>query len=513
MFRSFSVTISCRKCFSTTNRYYSENGPEVRVRFAPSPTGQLHLGGLRTAFYNYIYAKKNGGKFILRIEDTDQSRVVKGSEEEIEELLTWSGLKPDESPTKGGQYGPYVQSARLHLYQQKAAELIESGRAYRCFCSPDRLSLLRNYQSRNREKPHYDRKCHNLSQAEIEEKLRENNGRHVVRFALSDGLTQLDDMIFGQINNNLRQSMESDPIILKSDLFPTYHFANVIDDHYMRISHVLRGSEWISSTAKHIQLYGAFGWNTPVFAHFPLITMQDGSKMSKRNNQSHVSQLRHAGFRPLAILNLLTNMGGGVPKTKQDSLDLWEMERIVEGFDFGSVACHPGSVNKSRLDIYNSKDLRKTLEHNPEELRIEIRRLLNQRGITTEASDNLIDVALSRNIDRIVTLNDLMSPENIYIWQQPEFTCSLQEYHDKGIDIKGIVEHVIELVKCNKIEDKSALREVAIKHGIEWPLLMKFIRTILTNREEGLPVYDIFKCLGDDRLLEYLNKFLKLPSL
>lgn len=514
MFRSISHVISGRRSSTLAIRYYSKDNSEVRVRFAPSPTGNIHLGGLRTALYNYIYAKKYGGKFILRIEDTDQSRIIENSAKEIEEILIWSGLKPDESPKLKGPYGPYSQSARLDLYRKRANELLESGRAYRCFCSPDRLSLLRNYQSRNREKPHYDRKCYHLSRLEIEEKLKENNGRHVIRFALAEGSTQLDDMIFGTIVHNLIEARESDPVILKSDLFPTYHFANVIDDHHMKITHVLRGSEWISSTAKHIQLYEAFNWNLPRFAHFPLITLQGGSKMSKRNNQSHVSQLRDSGYRPIAILNLLTNLGGGVPKTKQDSMDLWGLDRIVEEFDFEAVTCHPGSVDKSRLDIYNSKDLKRAFKDKPGELEAQVKKLLEQKGITTCLGGDLLSIVIGQNIDRIVTINDLLSPENLYIWQKPEFTCSLQEYHDKGLNVEEIVREVIKIVESDRIEDRLALREVSHRHGIEWALLMRLIRMILTNRDVGLPVHDIFKCLGSVRLVEYLNKFLiELPSL
>lgn len=485
----------------------NDSQTEVRVRFAPSPTGSLHLGGLRTAFYNYIYAKKYGGKFVLRIEDTDQSRTVKGSADEIEQLLIWFGLRPDEGPKQGGPFGPYIQSERVDLYRQKAAQLIESGRAYRCFCSPDRLNLLKIYQSRNREIIHYDRKCYHLSQAEVREKLKENNGRHVIRFALAEGSTEMTDMIFGPLTANLIEAKESDPIILKSDLFPTYHFANIIDDHYMQITHVLRGSEWISSMAKHIQLYEAFNWKIPTFAHFPLITMEDGSKMSKRNNQSHVVQLKAAGFRPLAILNLLTNIGGGLPKSKQDSNDLWSIERIIEEFNFDTVTRHPGGADKSRLDIYNSKDLKRTLKENPTELQVQMKTLLNESGINTNISDDLIIEAISRNIDRITTINDLVAAQNMYLWQQPDSNICLLEYKNKGLNIEVIVRDIIELVRAHKIDDKSALKAIAIKHGVEWPMFLRFIRKILTNSDKGLPVHDIIKCLGEDRLLKYLSKY------
>lgn len=442
----------------------------------------------------------------MRLEDTDQTRLVDGTAGEIHDVLSWAGIKPDESPALGGPYGPYQQSARLQLYNQKAKELIESGQAYKCFCSSDRLTLLRSNQLKNREKPHYDRKCRHLSPSEIEEKLVENKGKHVVRFALEEGVTKFEDMIFGSISNNLIENRESDPIILKSDLFPTYHFANVVDDHHMKITHVLRGSEWISSTTKHIQLYQAFDWNVPNFAHFPLITLQDGTKLSKRNNQTNMQQLMKEGYRPLAILNFLTNIGGGVPKNKQDSMDLWDIERIVDEFDFHSIACHPASVDKGRLDIYNAKDLKKAWREKPEDLKTEITGILKQKGIASDLSEETLSTVIPLFIDRITTINDLFKSENLYIWQQPQITCSLEEY--RNLDVKGIIEEIMKIVERDEVDDRSVMRDVAFRYEIAWPQLMKLIRIVLTDRQSGLPVYEIFECLGKKRLLQYLNKFL-----
>lgn len=475
----------------------------VRVRFAPSPTGHIHLGGLRAALYNYIFARQNNGKFILRIEDTDRARVVPGSADEIERILNWAGLKPDESPTIGGEFGPYIQSKRLELYKQKSHELLETGHAYRCFCSPTRLDLLRNYQSRNREKPRYDGKCRNLSPGAVKEKLSQMDNRHVIRLALTSGKVTFEDGIFGTITNEIVESLESDPVILKSDDYPTYHFANVVDDHAMKISHVLRGSEWITSTAKHLQLYRAFGWQEPKFFHFPLITMRDGSKMSKRNNQSHVKSWFEKGYSPRTVLNFLTNIGGGVPKSKQDSLDLWDLDKIVREFNFKQVTCHPGSADINFLNIYSATDVKKTWGENPNEIISQLRSLLRSRNIETDLNDDQISAIINKLVDRLTTIDDLMSEEYSFIWKQPERTCNLSQ------ELTKLIHELVEIIKYQGLDDKgrtlASLKCLAEKHQLDYSKMMKSLRKLLTNSDYGLPVCDIFDCLGQERLLARLH--------
>lgn len=502
-----------KRLFSTITGQNTQKNPQVRVRFAPSPTGKIHLGGLRTALYNFIFARQHNGKFILRLEDTDQSRIVPGSAEEIEDVLNWAGLSLDESPTIGGDFGPYLQSKRLELYKHLAHELIESKFAYRCFCSSERLELLRKYQTRNREKHQYDGKCRYLSDNEIEEKLHEKGHKYVIRFKLNPGITKFVDLIFGEISNNLLEAKESDPIILKTDGFPTYHFANVVDDHYMNISHVLRGSEWISSTSKHVQIYGAFNWDVPQFAHFPLITMRDGSKMSKRDNETHVTAWRDAGYRPLALINFMTNMGGGVPKSKQDTSEVWDLDTIVEKFNFQQVTCHPGSVDLNRLRIYSSKEIQKSWHENPDEIFDQLNNLLKSRGISHDIDESIVKRIIGRFIGRITTIHDLLLPNNAFIWHPPSLSWSVSEYHENGIDLRAIVSSVIETVKNINIEDRSCvnthLNQLANQHNVSPPLLMKLIRKLLTNSESGLPVNELFECLGKERLSVYLNKGLE----
>lgn len=489
--------------YNTFTRFKSD----VRVRFAPSPTGHLHLGGLRTALYNYIFAKQNDGAFVLRIEDTDRTRLVPGSAEQIEQLLCWAGLKPDESPKIGGPFGPYNQSQRLDLYKKKVDELVAAGKAYRCFCTPTRLELLRKHQARNREKLRYDRRCLSLSKSEIEEKLVDTGNNYVVRFTLQPGATTFTDTVFGDITNDLIESQESDPVIIKSDGFPTYHFANVIDDHSMRISHVLRGAEWISSTCKHVQIYEAFQWQQPKFLHFPLITMKDGTKMSKRNDNSHLKSWIDAGYRPLPILNFLTNSGGGVPKSKQDSNEFWTLDRMVKDFRFNSMTTHSASIDVGRLKIYSQKELQKRWADNQVEVIEELKELIKRANLTCDLDDENLASVLDKYISRITLLNDLISSDKAFIWGVPKLDWSLDEY--TGFDMRSIIEGLIELVREVDINDQkmvdSSFASLANKYKIDKRILFRLSRKLLTNSDAGLPVQEIFALLGKERLRTYLN--------
>ncbi len=263
---------------------------EVRVRFAPSPTGYLHVGGLRTALYNYLFAKKNNGKFVLRIEDTDRNRLVEGAVEKLIDTLKWVGLDYDEGPDKPGEVGPYTQSQRLDLYKNYAEKLIADGNAYYAFDTPERLKELRDFQYKNKLQPKYDKLALKLSKEEIEEKIA-NGEPHVVRLNVRPGeKIKLNDIIRGQVE--FETDIIDDQILIKSDGFPTYHLANVVDDYLMGITHVIRGEEWLSSTPKHILLYNYLGWELPEFAHLPLLLNPDRSKLSKRQGDVAVEEQR-----------------------------------------------------------------------------------------------------------------------------------------------------------------------------------------------------------------------------
>ncbi|MCB0280541.1 MAG: glutamate--tRNA ligase, partial [Calditrichaeota bacterium] len=267
---------------------------EVRVRFAPSPTGYLHVGGLRTALYNYLYAKKHNGKFILRIEDTDQTRYVEGATENLLKTLRNCGLDYDEGPDLDGGYGPYTQSKRTDIYRQYAKELLDNNKAYRCFCSPERLDELRNLQRLRKEPPGYDGRCRLLSQDQIEENLTANLPYTIrLRVPEKESIKYYDE-IRGWIS--FESNTVDDQVLVKSDNFPTYHLANVVDDHLMKISHVIRGEEWLPSVPKHVLLYMAFGWELPKFAHLPLLLNPDRTKLSKRQGDVAVEDFLDKGY-------------------------------------------------------------------------------------------------------------------------------------------------------------------------------------------------------------------------
>ncbi len=322
---------------------------EIRVRFAPSPTGYLHVGGARTALFNYLFAKHTGGTFILRIEDTDRSRFVEGALKEIYDSLRWLGLSWDEGPEAGGSVGPYVQSERLDLYKKRARELLDAGYAYRCFCTPQRLEEVRNAREKAKELTGYDRHCRNLPKEE-ESRLLAASMPFVVRFAVQPGRTvAFSDTIRGTIE--YKTDVLDDFVILKSDGFPTYHLANVVDDREMKVSHVLRGDEWISSTPRHILLYEAFAWEPPAFAHMPVILDPTGGKLSKRKGAASVMDYKNRGILPGALFNFLALLGwspgGG------DEREKMTREEIISAFALDKISPKAAVLDEKKLDWMN----------------------------------------------------------------------------------------------------------------------------------------------------------------
>ncbi|MBU1036990.1 glutamate--tRNA ligase [Patescibacteria group bacterium] len=313
--------------------------PKIKTRFAPSPTGQLHIGGLRTALYNYLFTKQHKGKFVLRIEDTDRSRYVENAEIKLIQTLSKIGLNWDEGPVMGktteitekGQNKPYFQSKRVKIYQEYAEKLIKSGNAYYCFCSEDRLKKLREKQQQNNQPTRYDGLCRKLSETEIQKKL-QNQEPFVIRLKVpQSGEVTFKDIIRGQVK--IQTEDIDDQILFKSDGFPTYHLANVVDDNLMGITHVIRGEEWLPSTPKHILLYRALGWTMPQFAHLPLLLNPDRSKLSKRQSDVSVEDYLDKGYLPEALLNYVALLGWH-PK---DDKEIFSLKNLIKHFDLQRV--------------------------------------------------------------------------------------------------------------------------------------------------------------------------------
>ena len=325
---------------------------QVRTRFAPSPTGYMHIGNLRTALYEYLIAKSQNGKFILRIEDTDQERLVEGAVDVIYNTLKLCGMKHDEGPDIGGPYAPYVQSERKDTYIPYAMELIEKGHAYYCFCSKERLDALRAECEKKNQTFMYDRHCLNLSKEEIAEKLR-NKEPYVIRQKMPrEGTTTFEDVVYGKIT--IENSMLEDQILIKSDGLPTYNFANVIDDHLMHITHVVRGSEYLTSTPKYNLLYEAFGWEIPVYVHLPLIVKPDGSKISKRKGDAGFEDLLQMGYLVEAIINYIALLGWS-PDTNQEIFTLSELEKV---FNIKNISKSPSAFDMDKLRWFNAQYIR-----------------------------------------------------------------------------------------------------------------------------------------------------------
>jgi nondiscriminating glutamyl-tRNA synthetase len=327
----------------------------VRVRFAPSPTGYVHIGGLRTALYNYLFAKKNDGKYIMRIEDTDQTRYVEGALENLIEAMEWAGVTHDEGPfldngeiVEKGEYGPYIQSDRLDLYKEHVQQLIDEGKAYYCFCSKERLEEVREVQKAQGKVTRYDGFCRGIDPEEAQKRV-DNGEEHVVRLKLpANKEITFNDVVRGEVTVNTNDL--DDQVLMKSDGYPTYHLAVIVDDHYMKISHIIRGEEWLPSTPKHVYLYEAFGWEAPQYVHLPNILNKDRKKLSKRHGDVAVEDFRQKGYLPEGLVNYISLVGWN----PEDNEEIMTMDELIEKFSLERVSKSSGVFDVDKLNWVNS---------------------------------------------------------------------------------------------------------------------------------------------------------------
>ncbi|CAH1368106.1 unnamed protein product [Tenebrio molitor] len=465
-------------------RFYSGINQEVvRVRFAPSPTGFLHLGGLRTALYNYLFAKSRGGKFVLRIEDTDQSRLVQGAVEQLQHDLRWAGIEINEGPGTEGNFGPYIQSQRTHIYKEHVKTLLENKSAYYCFCTEKRLELLRREAVRVREVPKYDNRCRSLDPAQVVDKLSQGVP-HCIRFKLNPGPESFNDLIYGTITYDIAAN-EGDPVIMKSDGFPTYHFANVVDDHLMEISHVLRGVEWQISTTKHILMYRAFSWKPPQFAHLPLLMNSDGSKLSKRQGDIKISHYRDSGIFPLAVINFIINSGGGFEKDSERNVKpkCLTMDELAEQFNISRINSHSGKLMSERLQEFSRLELKRKLQHPQEENElIEVVREMVKKHLpehdSLQLSSEHIKNILHWSVSRINKLSDLLSDDLKFIWVSPR-TCKISDTELPHIEI--FIENLQEKQFLDKDNLNGFFKEFCGERQLKFGSFMKTLRAILSG--------------------------------
>ncbi|KXB45157.1 glutamate--tRNA ligase [Tissierellia bacterium KA00581] len=480
----------------------------VRVRFAPSPTGYLHIGGLRTALYNYLFAKKNNGSFILRIEDTDRTRYVQGAIENLISKLYWSGLSIDEGVclengkiSEKGDYGPYIQSLRVEkeIYQKYAQELIEKGYAYYCFCSKERLDNIKAQQKADGKIPRYDGLCRGVSIQQAKERIK-NGEKYVIRLKLpANRDIVFEDLIKGKITINTNDM--DDQVLIKEDGFPTYHFAVVIDDHLMKITHIVRGDEWISSTPKHVFMYEAFGWDMPTFVHLPTVLNKNGKKLSKRNDDVSVEDFKEKGYLPQALINYLALVGWS-PESNKEILSIEEM---IEEFSFERVSKSGGVFDVDKLDWVNAQYIRKT---ETTELSKLVKPYLVKAGFIKEDIDEkrllLITETFKESISRLSQ-----------IVEQSRFLFEDVEVEKDAIEMRNVAH--IEILKEKIREElenidemtqeisKTFMKKIQKASGFKGKDLYMPVRALLTGRVHGPELSNILEILGKEEILKRLK--------
>jgi glutamyl-tRNA synthetase len=492
----------------------SEHHP-VRVRFAPSPTGPFHVGSARTVLYNWLFARQLGGSFLLRIEDTDQTRYSPEAEKDCLEGICWLGLDWDEGPEVGGPHSPYVQSQRTDIYRRYAQTLLEGGHAYRCFCTPERLEDMRREQRLRKQAPGYDRFCRNLSPEELDAK-EEAGLVSVLRLKVPrEGVTVVQDRIRGDIR--FENSLLEDVILLKSDGFPTYHLANVVDDFLMGISHIMRGDEWVPSTPLHVMMYAAFGWQPPVFAHLPVILSPSGKgKMSKRKltgpdgQELHVMlrDFRQAGYLPEAMVNHLARVGWAY----DDHTELFTLDELIAKFSLEAVNKSPAAFSYDKLLWLNGVYIRKL---DPEELARRCLPFLQEAGLVPEPCTPDVWPQVKRVTclvqERLHTLRDVVESTSYFFIREiayPEPAWLIAKKQDAAATRNGLErsrESLAALPTFDAEALETALRALAQDLGWKAGQLFMPIRVAVTGRKVSPGLFQTLVAVGRDRCLERLG--------
>ena len=460
----------------------------VRVRYAPSPTGALHLGGARTALFNYLFARQKNGQFLLRIEDTDRARLKPGSQEQIEEGLRWLGMNWDETPL--------IQSERKTAYQQAAAALLDSGAAYRCFCTPQRLEQMRAEQRARHEPERYDRRCRAIP-ADESARRAASGERFVVRQAIPiDGSTTLQDLVMGTVT--FRNETLDDHVLLKSDGFPTYHLAFAVDDHEMRISHIIRGDGWLPSAPKHLLLFQAFNWLPPAFAHLPLVLGPDKKPLAKRHGAKDVLEYREAGYLPEAVDNFMAFLGWS-PGTDQD---IFTVEQLIQAFELTKIQASPAIANLERLDWLNGQFIRRLP---PDELAARLAPQMSQ--VPVEALKPLMPLVQ----ERLRTLNEATEMLRFFFEEPDSYRPEqlVPKGHDAAATTTALSDAATTLRALTDWTPESieaALRELAERLGWSSRDLFMALRVAVTGRTVTPPLIESISRLSKDKVLARLDR-------
>lgn len=474
---------------------------KVRTRFAPSPTGFMHIGNLRSALYSYLVSKHEDGDFILRIEDTDQTRKVDGAVDFIYDTCKLCGLEFDEGPNNPGEYGPYTQSERKDIYLKYAQELVDKGKAYYCFCTEDRLEILRKKAEKRKVAFMYDGHCKNLSKEEIEENLK-NNVPYVIRFDMpKEGTSSYEDLVYGTIT--VENNVLEDIVLIKSDGYPTYNFANVIDDHLMNITHVTRGVEYLMSTPKYNHIYDAFGWEHPKYIHMPVVNGEDGKKLSKRNGDASFMDLYNEGYLPEAIVNYLALLGW----SSADNTEIFSMEELIKAFDVKRINNSPSIYDVKKLNWVNSHYIKNLELDKLKEITLPF---LKEAYNLEDKDEAWIDSLILTHQNYIDYGKQIVEAVSLFFNEDMNLDEEAKEFMESD---ENITKTITEFTKHIKdVEDwtvdnvKEAINKTKETSGNKGKLLFMPIRIKTTALMHGPELASTIYLLGKETVLNRLEK-------
>ena len=485
----------------------------VRVRFAPSPTGFVHIGSLRTALYNFLYARKMQGNYVLRVEDTDRTRLVEGAVEGMLSAMNWAGVNHDEGVmlsddnkvVQNGDCGPYIQSERLDIYKEHIKTLIDKGDAYYCFCSRSRLDRIREQQKNEGLDPKYDGHCRELSQEEIQDKL-DKGEDYVIRMKLPENKSiTFNDIVRGKVS--IHTSDMDDQVLIKADGFPTYHFAVVVDDHMMDITHVIRGEEWLTSTPKHVLLYQMFGWKAPTFVHLPNILNADRKKLSKRQGDVAVEDFRNKGYLPEALVNYIALVGW----SPEDNKEIFSMPELIEAFSLERVSKSGGVFDTAKLNWVNSHYIKEA----------DTQRLVDLASKFVIKEKLMSEQEVKANNEWLLLAMDTVKDRLDYLAQFPEeiksfLNSAMPELEDEAKEFMKL-EHMMEL--ADELEAKitaadtitpdfvsAMFKEIQKEKGIKGKNLFMGTRVIITGQNHGPDIPMVLSLLGKEKALSRIDQ-------
>ncbi|GMO28507.1 MAG: glutamate--tRNA ligase [Termitinemataceae bacterium] len=486
---------------------------ETRDRYAPSPTGLQHVGGLRTALFNYLFAHSTKGKFILRLEDTDRTRFDESFVQNLYDTFNWLNFKWDEGPDIGGSFAPYIQSERFELYKKYADCLIEKGKAYYCFCTPQRLDAVR----KEREDAHssatgYDRFCRSIDPLQAAERAKKE--AHTIRLKIPLGVsTKFTDHLLGDVEWK-NDDVNPDPVLIKSDGFPTYHLANVVDDHLMQITHVLRAQEWLASTPLHVIMYDAFGWEPPVFCHLPMVMGQDGKKLSKRHGATSINEFRKDGYLPEALLNYVALLGASY----KEGQELYTLTELAQHFSLDKLNKAPAVFDYKKLQWYNGQYIRAKSDAELAELTMAIAIDQSLFGANNKVPDEtqkkLYTQAMPLVKERAVFLNEI--PQKlVYLFTRPPLAAR-EEFIPKKSDFETAMK-LLKITRAlispiSKTDDEGAqtlVKETAEKEQVKLGDLLMPLRVAITGAKVSPPLFTSISLLGEEECLARVDQCLQ----